>query len=270
MNKKYYFFILFLFFIFTYSESIIFSPKEIRKKIKSEVSKAKESILILTEVFSDKDLADSIISKKEKGTQVTVIVNSSSLNKIYSVHKILYNNGIEILSYSSEYTIKNTIIISDNKILFMGTFPISPEKYFHDDFCLITQNRESIDSAFFHFNSVKAKSKKYSVIIDTIFFDEISDKMVDYSNKEVFIRGYVSDVSKSSKSNTYFLKLKKGKNVMTIVFFNDFVKALEKKSVSPMYFMHKEILINGILINHEKYGFEIIPSDVSQIKIYVD
>jgi hypothetical protein len=270
MNKKIIIALILLSSIAFYAQAVMFAPKDIRKAVMNDISNANKSVLILTDIVSDSDIADSIIKSKEAGIEVTVIVNSSSLDKNYSLHKMLFNSGVKLLSFNSDYSLNNTIIITDEKNILIGSFPLSLEKYFHNDFCVRVSDRESADSCISRFRAFESKSEAYSLVADTLEFDDIAGKMKDYANKEVFINGYVSDVSKSGKSNTYFLKMKKGKNVLTIVFFDSFVKALEKKSVSPMYFKNKDILINGLLINHEKYGFEIIPSDVSQIKIYID
>ncbi|MDD3803170.1 MAG: exodeoxyribonuclease VII large subunit [bacterium] len=251
-------------------EELIFDSDKILSLVRETIENSTESIFVLTETVSHKDLADLLSKKSMEKVKVELILASSSFDKSYSRHKALLSSGALIFSLQSKNSIRSTHILSDGKILVSGSFPFSDEKYFGRDFCIKTERKESVDNFLDYFLKLKSKCKIYEQVSETLLFDSIAPRLNDFTNKELFIRGIVSDVTKSPKSETYFLKLKKNKAVMTIVFFESFVKQLEKKSVNPMYFKGKEILINGLLIKHEKYGFEILPADVGQIKIYVD
>ncbi|MGE3062711.1 MAG: phospholipase D-like domain-containing protein [bacterium] len=270
MNKIYVLLFILAISFAVSADEILFTSKEITARVKEIIENSDESILLLTEVASGKELVSILNEKAKSGVRVSVIVSSSSLEKKYSLHKSLFAEGTEVFTLKTKAAINSSLLISDGKVILAGSFPFSDEKYFGYDFCILSEEKTIVDSSISYFTKLKSKSDLFEQVDDTLFFDSIAFELKKYTDKELFIRGFVNDVSKSPKSETYFLKMKSGKVVMTIVFFESFVKQLEKKSVNPMYFKGREILINGILINHEKYGFEILPSDISQIKIFTD
>jgi len=269
--KKFVLFFIASAFIFSWSsDGIFFSSKEMTSEALDAIKNSKHSIILLTEVASGAKFIDAIAEKLGDGVEAKIVLSSQSLDKNYSLHRTLLDCGADVFSLKTKVRINSTLLITDGNSLIAGSFPVSDEKYFGYDFCIRTADSSLIDSAKRYVEKLIKKSEKYERITDTLAFEDIASKLKDYAGKEIYLTGRVNEVTKSKKSETYFLKLSSGKNSMTIVFFESFVKELKKLNVNPMYFKNRDVLINGTLIDHEKYGFEIIPSDVSRIKIYTD
>ncbi|HAV92821.1 TPA: hypothetical protein DCW38_06540, partial [candidate division WOR-3 bacterium] len=69
MNKKIIIALILLSSIAFYAQAVMFAPKDIRKAVMNDISNAKKSVLILTDIVSDSDIADSIIKRKQAGIE---------------------------------------------------------------------------------------------------------------------------------------------------------------------------------------------------------
>jgi len=107
--------------------SVYFSPQDniINSKIIPLINKSTTSIYIPTFLITNKDLTNSLIEAKNRGVKIKIILDAANSNSVYSMHKKLRENGIDVKveNYAGKMHAKSIII--DNKYLIIGSMNFS-------------------------------------------------------------------------------------------------------------------------------------------------
>ena len=119
--------------------------------------------------------------------------------------------------------------------------------------------------------SVPSPAAAPAPAVETTFIEARDvDKIRSLAGGQATIRGRVFRVSKSSRSNTYFINFGPSRAAFTAVIFPSSAEQFEKASLSPKNLDGKEIEVSGEIKDHPQYGLEMILEEPGQVKIVRD
>jgi len=72
-------------------------------------------------VFTDKEIADSLIDAQKRGVKVRVYLDRSQIESSYSVSRFLIQKGIKVRISSNNYIMHNKFAIIDKRLLLTGS-----------------------------------------------------------------------------------------------------------------------------------------------------
>lgn len=120
--------IIILLFIFSFNTlaktevyfSLYDDPESI---IIKNIDDSKEFINIAMYTFTDREIAQAIISAKDRGVDIKIYLDRSQVNAEYSKSRYFVNNGIKDIRISSNsYIMHNKFAVIDNKIVITGSY----------------------------------------------------------------------------------------------------------------------------------------------------
>ncbi len=264
---------------------VYFSPGGgIEDLIIGRIKEAREKIDVAMYAFTSKEIAWALIRAGKRGVKARVILDGSFINNEYSKGGLLYDRGIDVRVDGNSLKEKGRIsgklhhkfAVIDNKIVITGSYnwTASAER----------RNRENL-LVFSKFSSLV---NKYSHEFDKIWKEGIlycdvgkeklpadfpvisaSDKkaLKKHAKMTVKVRGAVKKVYHSLRSNTYFLHFGSDRSSFSAVIFNSAAEKFFEQGFDPEAYQGKETELIGQVIDHPKYGLEMILEDPSQVEI---
>ncbi len=255
---------------------VYFSPEGgAEDAVIGEIVSAKREIDVAMYSFTNRRIAQALIDAKQRGVRVRVLVESGSLEDPFSKAKFLYSNGIDVKVYSSKEggILHHKFAIYDGKRVTTGSF----------NWTSFAEHRNAEDLVL-----VKSKSiaQKYKKRFETLwqskntheFTEEISlsiQSPIDAkdlftlkknSGKWRVVRGVVETVGYSKRSDTYFLNFGERGRCFTVVIFKKVVNRFRKLGIDIKKYEGKLVEVEGKIIDHPKYGLEIILDSPENIR----
>ncbi len=227
--------------------------------ITEHIDSSSEDIFLYTSLISSKKIVNALINNQDN-CNIHIIISENSLSKSYSLHTTLLENGLSAFSLSTlGYQYYGTFIIKDKEIIW-GNFDCSQDKY-NENSHIFTSNSKQILSDYKDlFNLMMDYSYSLNILPDTITVEEINEDPKKFSNQYCIITGKVKKVIKSKNSDTYFLYFSDNRDEYKVVIFSNIYNDMKKASISPMYFINKQVFVKGTIILHPKYGTETLLS----------
>jgi len=138
-----------------YSLKNYFCPEDkCKEKIINEINNAQKSIHFLTFTFTDKDIAEAIILKKEQGVEVVGLIEKFQNHK-YSVYQNMVDNNINVTLYSKEGLQHNKLFIIDEKTVLTGSFnPTKAANEKNDENILVIEQTDIVEKYNAYFESL--------------------------------------------------------------------------------------------------------------------
>jgi len=265
-----------LLLIISLSIEVFFSPNGgARNAVLKELKKANKEINVAMYILTDRELSNALISAKERGVKVKVLLDGKSAEEIgYSKHHFLGERKVNVKldnthkSYRNNYEgiMHHKFAIIDNKTLITGSFnwTHSAEKL-NDENLLIIKDDSSLVRAYTDeflklWNRENTVSKP--VKIDPYNLKELRKNV----GKWVIISGKPTNWN-VSRSGHLFIDFGRGKEQFTFVLWKEGVEKLTEEGFNFENLSNREIELNGKLIDHKKYGLEITTSDPEAIRI---
>jgi phosphatidylserine/phosphatidylglycerophosphate/cardiolipin synthase-like enzyme len=93
-----------------------------QKAIIRNINQAQASINIAMYVFTDKEIAASLVNAQNKGVKVRVYLDRSQIESTYSISRFLVQKGLKTRISSNNYIMHNKFAIIDNRILLTGSY----------------------------------------------------------------------------------------------------------------------------------------------------
>jgi len=93
-----------------------------QKEIIKNINQAEAFINIAMYVFTDKQIAASLINAQDKGVKVRVYLDKSQIESTYSISRLLVERGIKTRISSNNYIMHNKFAIIDNRLLLTGSY----------------------------------------------------------------------------------------------------------------------------------------------------
>jgi len=234
--------------------------------IKQDAMNAENSVIISTNSISSSKLSSFIGDLQKKAVSVYILTQKQSLYENLKRSDLLLAQGCS-LSYLQE-TSSNLpeFIIIDGISAYIGNYSLGSQNNSIWSFLYSTADGKELSSIKNAYAQMKLKSTPYTAVKDTITFVELKENPDKYKDLWVTVKGRAEDIYTSKKGTTYFIKFEKSKKTVTIVIFNEVLKELKAKNIVPLYYLNKDISVSGKLINHSKYGWEIILESSSDIR----
>lgn len=93
-----------------------------QKEIIKNINKAQASINIAMYIFTDKEIALSLINAHERGVKVRLYLDKDQVDYQYSQSRFLVQKGIKTRISSNKYIMHNKFAIIDNCLLLTGSY----------------------------------------------------------------------------------------------------------------------------------------------------
>ncbi len=125
--------------------TVLYSPQDkvIQSKIIPLIDNAQSYIYIPIFYFTHKDLANHLISAKQKGVDVKVITDSTNAHGKYTIHKSLRDAGIKVKTENKAGKMHMKTIIIDDKISVIGSMNFTKSaEYNNDENTMIIENAD--------------------------------------------------------------------------------------------------------------------------------
>ncbi|MEJ2568382.1 MAG: phospholipase D family protein [candidate division WOR-3 bacterium] len=265
-----------LLLILSLSIQVFFSPNGgARDAILKEIRNANNEINVAMYVLTDRELSNALVSAKERGVKVKVLLDSKSAEEIgYSKHYFLSEKNVNVKLdnshkiYGNKYEgiMHNKFAIIDNKTLITGSFnwTHSAEELNDENMLIIKEDTSLTHEYTKEFIKLwnRGNTVNKPVTINPYNLKELRKNV----GKWVVISGKPTNWN-VSRSGHLFIDFGMGKEQFTFVLWKEGLEKLKEQDFNLEKLNEKEVELKGKLINHEKYGLEITTSDPETIRI---
>ena len=93
-----------------------------QKEIIRNINQAEAFINIAMYIFTDKEIALSLIKARERGVKVRLYLDKDQVDYRYSQSRFLVQKGIKIRISTNNYIMHNKFAIIDNRLLLTGSY----------------------------------------------------------------------------------------------------------------------------------------------------
>jgi phosphatidylserine/phosphatidylglycerophosphate/cardiolipin synthase-like enzyme len=122
-----------------------FCPQDdCKEKIIQNIKQSNETIYFLLFTFTDKDIAQELIRKKEQGIEVKGIIENFQ-NKQYWVTPLLEENNVTVKIFSKRELQHNKVFIIDNKVITGSYNPTQAATTINDENILIITQPDIVE-----------------------------------------------------------------------------------------------------------------------------
>jgi HKD family nuclease len=265
-----------LLLLISLTAQVFFSPNGGAKEaILKELTNAKNNIDVAMYILTDRELTKALVSAKERGVKVRVLLDMKSTEEIeYSKHLFLSKSKVDVRvnntlpSNTDKHSgiMHNKFAIIDNKTLITGSFnwTHSAEELNNENLLIIKESKELISKFEKEFSKLWHDGKPPQVTprLDPYNSSELKKHIGEW----VIISGKTT-TWKVSRSGNLFLDFGEGKDKFTFILWNEGLEELKSRDFNLKDLNNSKIEIKGKLINHKKYGLEITTSNPNAIRI---
>jgi hypothetical protein len=265
-----------LLLIISLSIQVFFSPNGgARSAILKELENANKEINVAMYILTDRELSNALISAKERGVMVKVLLDGKSAEEIgYSKHHFLSERNVYVKldnthkSYGNKYEgiMHNKFAIVDNKTLITGSYnwTHSAEELNEENLLIIKDDTSLIRKYTDEFIKLwnRGNVAHEPVKLNPYDLKELKKNI----GKWVIISGKPTSWN-VSRSGHLFIDFGRGKEQFTFVLWKEGVEKLTEEGFDLREINEKEIELKGKLIDHKKYGLEITTSDPEAISV---
>lgn len=259
-----------------------FSPKGgAESAIINEIEKSRDEVNVAMYIFTNRRIAQALVKAKERGVKVKVLLDQVNLENEFSKAMYLHNNGISVKidkSHSEDEGIMhNKFAIYDNNRITTGSFNwTASAEYKNDENLLVIRDKniakiykEKFDKLWERKGAIPFSEAITSLKVKEVLSAKDLESLRKNAGKWSRVRGVVENVGYSARSNTYFLNFGPRGKSFTVVIFDRVVKEFEKRRKNIENFEEKLVEVEGKIIDHPKYGLEILlrsPEDITIVK----
>ena len=109
--------------IFADTPKVYFSPRGgCQQAIIIEISKAAKTIDIAMYAFSSREIAQELVSAKDRGVKVRMVLDKAQETQTYSKSRFFLKKGFEVKYHTGSGLMHNKFAILDSKALITGSF----------------------------------------------------------------------------------------------------------------------------------------------------
>lgn len=255
-----------------------FSPGGgVRDAIIKELSMAGKKIDVAMYILTDRELSNALALAVEKGVKVRVMMDGEKSDEIrYSKHRFLEGKGIEVrldethLSKVGKHQgiMHNKFSIIDSNVLITGSYNWTHSaENLNDENILIVRGSKQITKEYQRkFNSMWARSAPLELKkVPTLDPYNIS-LLRKHVGEWIVVVGTPSNWN-ISRGGHLFLDFGRSKDAFTFLMWKEGVEGLKEKGFDFEILNNAVVKLEGKLIDHEKYGLEIVTDNSDAIKI---
>lgn len=132
-----------------YSLKVFFCPEDFcSNRLIQGIDSANESVFVAIYSFTHKDIANSLISAKNRGVEVIVVLDFLQSTSTHSVLSFLEENNVPVFIKKGSGAMHNKFSIIDGEKVFTGSFNYSLNADLRNDENLIFIQNKEIASKF--------------------------------------------------------------------------------------------------------------------------
>ncbi len=239
--------------------------------VEREIDRAVDYIDAAVYTFTSRPLAQALVDAHNRGVEVRLVLDPSSASSSYGKATYLYNNGIEIKIEKGAGLMHHKFLLIDDSVLITGSFnwTASAESINDENIILLKGFPSTFRSYMGEFKRLWGDGRTYTgklpEVCDLSALD-VSALRKNVGNK-VKVCGKVIRVGHSRTSETYFIDFTKNRKGFTAVIFPSALEKFEVLGLEIEDYKGEYVAISGELIEHPKYGLEIIVEAPFQIQI---
>ena len=259
---------------------VFFSPAGgAQEAILDKLETAKTEIDVAMYILSNQELADALIAAQRRGSLVRVLLDGSEDEHLFSRGKYLYNSGVHVRIDRSHMLspdetqgiMHNKFAIIDDTTIITGSYNWTNAAEIHnDENVLILNNAKDIAHRYkAQFERLWDRGVSYDVKqlpAPLVIAATDLKTLREQANKKAYVQGVVHDVYFSERSGTYFLHFGPERSSFTGVIFKSSAEKFAERGNNPKEYEGKPVELYGKIIDHPKYGLEIIIDDPIQIR----
>lgn len=260
---------------------VYFSPGGgAQEAITGKLAAARTQIDVAVYILSNQELANALIAAHQKGVRVRVLLDGSQDESVYSQGKYLYNNGVTVrvdrthmlFPGQTQGIMHNKFAIIDTETIITGSYNWTSSAETHNDenLLILTDAPDLARRYRAQFEKLWARGVSYDVkqlpapvVISAADLNGLREN----AGKKAYVQGLVHDVYHSERSGTYFLHFGPDRSSFTGVIFRSAAEKFAARRIDPRGYEGKGVELYGKIIDHPKYGLEIIIEDPVQIRI---
>lgn len=266
---------------------VYFSPGGgAQQAILERIDQARESIDVAMYAFTSRELAWALVRAKERGARVRVLLDGDFIRNEYSKDRFLSRHGVEVrvdmshLTHSGEFQglMHHKFAVLDCHVVITGSYNwTASAQERNEENLLVFPGSPALASLFSgEFEELWKRGASYEPELvkkppapseGPILQASDMEALRANAGKSVRVCGIVRRVGHSQRSNTYFLNFGPARSSFTGVIFKSGVRRFLKQKVDPRDYQGRRVEITGQLIDHPKYGLEIIIEDPGQIRL---
>ncbi len=264
------------FLIISISIQAFFSPGGgARNAIIRELSSARINIDVAMYILTDRELSNALASAERRGVKVRAVMDGSEARKTnYSKHFFLDKKGVDVRLDKTHKATKgkypgimhNKFAIIDGEVLITGSYnwTHSAEVLNDENLLIIKGDKELIQEFEKEFLKIWKRSTSPGEVLTLDPYN--TSELRQHIGEGVVIVGKPSHWNISG-SGHLFLDFGRGKGAFTFLLWKEGVRELKKKGFDFEKLSEDSVELTGILIDHEKYGLEIVTDDPDAIQI---
>ncbi len=254
---------------------VYFSPTGgIKNAIIENLNNAKTTVNIAMYAFTNRELAQAVISTVKRGIEVKVLLSPS--DDPYSKAEYLSSNGVNVKIYNKHTEdngiMHNKFAIIDGKTTITGSYNWTASAEERNDENIVIIYNQNVSSKFLaKFNELWNNSDPlfhYSETNNNIVLIKNRDELLNHLNTWTNLKGKVFSVGYSYRSGIYFLNMHEQRDYFTVIIYPEIASNLIEKGVHPKSLKGKTILVSGKIFMHEKHGLEIVLNSSNDLTIY--
>lgn len=265
---------------------VYFSPGGgAQQAILERIEEAAESIDVAMYAFTSRELAWALVRARERGVRVRVLLDGDFVQNEYSKHRFLNNHGVQVrvdmshLTRSGDFQglMHHKFAVVDRQVVITGSYNWTASAQERNEENLLIFPRSvtlarpysaQFEELWRRGTPLEAKLTEKQPLPSEVPILQASDPDALRANagKSVRVRGIVYRVGHSERSNTYFINFGPGRSSFTGVIFRSAVKKFLEHRIDPRDYEGRKVELAGKLIDHPKYGLEIIVEDPKQVR----
>lgn len=277
---------LFLWFFSTDSKEkveVYFSPGgNIQDLIICTIDEATRKIDVAMYAFTSKEISFALIRAHNRGLAVRVILDGGFIENEFSMDRFLYARGVDVKVHINPLRaveknygkMHHKFAIIDDKIVITGSYnwTASAEERNEENLLVFPHSAQlaylyakEFNELWYHgvsYSEVKTPSRDFPLVSA-----QDLECLKKNARKVVKVYGEVLRVYYSERSNTHFLHFGHDRSSFSVVIFSTAGEKFLEQGLDPKYYAGKKVELFGRVVDHPKYGLEMIVEDPSQIKL---
>lgn len=257
---------------------VYFSPEGgAQDAIVERIEGAERAIDVAMYALTNREIAWALVRAHERGVRIRVLLDGDfDASCKYSKGTFLSRHGVKVKLDRSHMVggevqghMHNKFAILDGKVVVTGSYnwTASAEHRNDENLLIITDAPELCKEYERQFTKLWTRGEPVEAVPEAVLSADDTEALKEHAGEEVKIRGKVYDVYHSKKTDTYFLHFGPERPCLTAVIFRSAVREFLAHGLDPMDYRGKVVEVTGELLDHPKYGLEIILESPAQIEI---
>ena len=266
---------------------VYFSPEGgAREAILRRIENAGQRIDVAMYAFTSRELAWALAKARERGVLVRVLLDGEFIQNEYSKDKFLTNRGVEVrvemshLTQSGDFQglMHNKFAIIDEKTAITGSYnwTASAQEQSEENLLIFPESArlarlytEQFEKLWGRgaLSEAKPAEETPAASEGPVLLASDLKGLRNNAGKFARVQGVVYRVGHSERSDTYFLNFGPGRSSFTGVIFKSALERFREEKIDPKNYEGRRIELSGKVIDHPKYGLEIVIEDPDQIEL---